>query len=140
MKEVEEYLIEDSTDTTPLPEDREHEMKLESLAILASMGGIKEYTGVEMSVEEIKNGKHVAKWNKRAKEALEREMDREQDKKKEGLLPSYSSTNIIAAVVLGVTVVVLYLRYRLKPEVQQPPPPPNTPEITHIKTPNLGMQ
>ena len=88
MKEVEEYLIEDSTDTTPLPEDREHEMKLESLAILASMGGIKEYTGVEMSVEEIKNGKHVAKWNKRVKEALEREMEREQDEKKKGLLPS----------------------------------------------------
>ena len=45
MAEVEEYLVpEKVVDSPPPQEDHELEIKRESLAILASMGGTKEYT------------------------------------------------------------------------------------------------
>ena len=41
-------------DSSQTKEDHELEIKRESFAILASMGGSKEYTGVELSVEDMK--------------------------------------------------------------------------------------
>ena len=51
----------------PPEEDHELEIKRESLAILTSMGGTKEYTGVDMTVDDVKklSAKDVEKYHLR---------------------------------------------------------------------------
>ena len=68
MKEVEEYLVEELVSSSPPEEDRELEIKHESLVIFASMGGTTEYTGVELSVEDMKklSAKDVEKYHLRS--------------------------------------------------------------------------
>ena len=76
MAEVEEYLVPEVVDSPPPEEDYDLEIKLEFLAILASMGGTKEYTGVDLSVDNVKklSAKDVKKYHLRTQAVTGKQM------------------------------------------------------------------
>ena len=87
-------------------------------------------------------GKKLGDYNKTMKAAYEKEKKAEAENasKSSGGWPLQSIA--IGFIVLGVTAYNLFLRYRkddIYPAVYNPPPPPNTPEVTPIKTSKIGM-
>ena len=115
----------------------------------------------EKDLKKVAAGKELAEYNKKAKEALEREKKREAEKahtsKGEGTSESSGWQSVaIGVLVVGLTAVNLFLRYWDKPQTSysdsqptfnlQPPPPPNTPSDSYtpskipVPIPKAGMQ
>ena len=96
-------------------------------------------------------GRKLAEYNKRAKEALAREMERvkppnvKDDDSSEpgGWIPELSFTTVLSLVGIGLTAVELFLRYKgsksPKPWSQEADRTPDTPPPSKIPVPIVGM-
>ena len=89
----------------------------------------------EKDPKKVAAGKKLAEYNKRAKEALAREMKRESETKQEetinseeettkAWIPELSFTTVLSLVGIGFTAVDMFMRYykNRKPPLTQPPP------------------
>lgn len=95
----------------------------------------KEIKNKEKDPKKVAAGKGLAEYNKRAKEALQREREREsqresqserQSEKEESQswLPELSFTTVLSLVGIGLTLVDLYYRYKV-PSYKEPDPSQN---------------
>lgn len=93
----------------------------------------------EKDPKKVAAGKKLAEYNKRAKEALQRERERQsqrqsQSEKKESQswLPELSFTTVISLVGIGLTLVDLYYRYKV-PSYKEPDPSQNQIKKNEVK-------
>ena len=111
----------------------------------------------EKDPKKVAAGKKLAEYNKKAKEALAREMKREEQMKIEeseynkektnneykSWLPELSFTTVLSIVGLGFTAFDLFMRYREKARVEQPfQAPPikiHNPQPQPTDRPKIGM-
>ena len=112
----------------------------------------------EKDPKKVAAGKKLAEYNKKAKEALAREMKREEAEQNENTyrreskswLPELSFTTVLSVVGLGFTAFDLFMRYREKaidgyknriPDLAQVPQIPHPTKIPLSITPkSLGME
>ena len=97
----------------------------------------------EKNPKKVAAGKKLADCNKKLKAAYEREKKTEAENVGKSSGGWSLQAIAVSVVVLGVTAYNLYLRYRKKDDkysVVYKEPPPNTRELTTIKTSKIGMQ
>ena len=119
----------------------------------------------EKDPKKVAAGKKLAEHNRRAKEALKREMKREAEKAQEeretgesqslalagGWFPELSFTTVISVVGIGLTVINMFMSYKKDTKVEPPqvrlPEPPSDlpppaiarPQPSKIPVPKMGM-
>ena len=124
---------------------------------------VQESVKKEKDPKKVAAGKKLAEYNRRAKEALKREMKREEEKAKEeedketgescsrrGWIPEISFTTAISIVGIGLTAINMFMSYNKRsdpPQVKLPEPqlqvsvtePPPRPQPSKIPLPKMGM-
>ena len=106
----------------------------------------------EKDPKKVAAGKKLAEHNRRAKEALKREMQREAEKSQEeetgesqGWFPEISFTTAISLVGIGLTAINMFMSYNKRPDPPprlpepQLPSEPQRPQPSKIPLPKMGM-
>ena len=113
----------------------------------------------EKDPKKVAAGKKLAEYNRRAKEALKREMKREAEKipeveeektgesqgcSRRGWFPEISFTTAISLVGIGLTAINMFMSYNKRPDPPHPrlPEPssePQRPQPSKIPLPKMGM-
>ena len=108
---------------------------------------IQESVKKEKDPKKVAAGKKLAEHNRRAKEALKREMQREAEEEEEretgesqAWFPELSFTTVVSLVGIGLTAINMFMSYnkRSDPPPRLPEPPPR-PQPSKIPLPKMGM-
>ena len=104
---------------------------------------VQESVKKEKDPKKVAAGKKLVEYNRRAKEALKREMKREAEKAKEeeeretgesqGWFPELSFTTVISIVGISLTAIDLFMRFNKKET--KPEPPPRVTEPNRVEPP-----
>ena len=131
-----------------MSDDVEHNFGRESEQITKTP--IQENVKKEKDPKKVAAGKKLAEHNRRAKEALKREMKREAEKAREeetgesqDWFPELSFTTVVSLVGIGLTAINMFMSYNRKesrpeplPQVEQPKPQPSK---IPVPQPKMGM-
>ena len=146
-RDSEHNLVRDSEHN--LVRDSEHNLVRDSEQITKTP--IQENAKKEKDPKKVAAGKKLAEHNRRAKEALKREMQREAEKaqeeeetgKTEPWFPEMSFTTVVSLVGIGLTAINMFMSYRTPKVMSEPPqvrhPEPPASKIPVPITPKIGM-